>query len=114
MTDSVNESAVFNDGPPAEGVRNWKMIIFGVCRVNRLVADTALSLRTLVDYLLFRLIEEPLGIESNADLFDNFGPPLVIIFRDRRSRRRLSSRSHIPVRQNVGGKLLREGLVEFE
>jgi hypothetical protein len=95
-------------------MRKGEVIVFGVRVINRLTADPALPLSSLVYRALFRIIEEPLRIASNTDVFDNFGTPFGIIFCDGGSRCGLSARRGIPVGQNVTGQLLCERVVEFE
>src|ERR1035437_948727 len=114
MTCEVNEPAIFNNGLSPERMREREVIVFGIRLVNRLAADAAPPLGTLVNYLLVYFVEQPLRVKPNANLLDNLGPPFVIVFRDGRPGSRLSDRSSVPIHQNVGGKLLHERFVEFE
>ena len=101
MTGGVNQATVFNNRLTAQAMRNGVVIVFGFRWIYLLITDPTSPVCSLIDFSLLILVEKPLRIYSKTDGADDRGAPLVVVFRDRRAGRRLSSCDSIPICQDV-------------
>src|SRR5271166_607324 len=80
MAGCMNQPGIVNDSFPAKRVRKRIVIIFSIRSINRLVANPTFSLGSFIDYLLLGVVEEPLRVKSNTEIFYDLGAPFFVVF----------------------------------